>query len=162
MIKQLRIDDRLVHGEIVALWIPRLGVDTVVVANDTYANNPMLSMTLTLAKPRGCDMPVLTVDNAIAFLNDPAHEREKILVVCNCLQDAEKLVSACEEIKEVNVGAVRSAPGKKQVDLKVFLDEDDIRIIQELEAKGRTIYQQTKPDMKQRSASDVVAKWSKG
>lgn len=157
MIKQLRIDDRLIHGEVVVLWLTHTGADTVVVADDMHANNPMLVMTLNLAKPKGVNMHVLTIDNAINYVNDAAHEKEKIFVVCANAQNARKLVEGSPSIEEVNIGAMRSAPGKKQVNLKVFVDDKDIEDLEAIEALNRTIYQQTKPDQKRLSLKDIVS-----
>lgn len=56
MIRQLRIDDRLVHGEVVALWVSNLGVNTIVIADDAYASNPINAMTANLVKPKGVNL----------------------------------------------------------------------------------------------------------
>ncbi|MFV0479398.1 MAG: PTS sugar transporter subunit IIB [Anaerorhabdus sp.] len=158
MIKQLRIDDRLIHGEVVVLWLNHTSADTVVVADDEHATNPMLTMTLNLAKPKGVAMHVLTVDDAIKYLNDGTHDNEKIFVVCNNAQKALKLSQNCEMIQEVNVGAMRAAAGKKQVNLKVFLDDQDLKDLLEIENLGKVIYQQTKPDQKRVSLKEIAAK----
>ena len=53
MIKLLRIDDRLIHGQVAVYWINATGADTIVIANDKHATNAMLKMSLTVGKPAG-------------------------------------------------------------------------------------------------------------
>ena len=53
MIKLLRIDDRLIHGQVAVYWINATGADTIVIANDKHAPNAMLKMSLTVGKPAG-------------------------------------------------------------------------------------------------------------
>ncbi|SJZ38294.1 PTS sugar transporter subunit IIB [Anaerorhabdus furcosa] len=158
MIKQLRIDDRLIHGEVVVLWLSHTGADTVIVADDQHATNPMLTMTLNLAKPKGVTMHVLTLEDTIKYVNDGSHDVEKIFIVCANAQNALKLVQGCEAIHEVNIGAMRSSNGKKQVTLKVFVDQKDVEDLKEIEKLDRTIYQQTKPDQKRVSLKEIASK----
>lgn len=158
MIKQLRIDDRLIHGEVVVLWLNYTGADTIIVADDQHAKNPMLTMTLNLAKPKGIAMHVLTIDDAISYVNDLSHENEKIFIVCANAQNALKLVVGSDAIQEINIGAMRSSAGKKQVSLKVYVDHQDIIDLNTIDSLNRNIYQQTKPDQKRVSLKDLTAK----
>ena len=59
MIKLIRIDDRLVHGQVATYYVNMTGADTILVANDKYATNAMLKNTLKIAKPVNCKMPAL-------------------------------------------------------------------------------------------------------
>ena len=158
MIRQLRIDDRLVHGEVVTMWVSNLGVDTIVIANDAYATNPIMQMTANLVKPKNVNMHMIKVSDAINFCNDPSHEKEKVFVVCGNVQDALQLVEGSENITEINVGAVRHAEGKKQVNLKVFLDDKDVEDLEKMHSLGRTIFQQTKPDSGRVSLQEMLNK----
>jgi mannose/fructose/N-acetylgalactosamine-specific phosphotransferase system component IIB len=158
MIRQLRIDDRLVHGEVVALWVSNLGVNTIVIADDAYASNPINAMTANLVKPKGVNLYLKKISEALDYINDPSHEKEKIFVVCANAQNALTLVKGCEKITEVNVGAMRHSPGKKQVNLKVFVDEQDMKDLSEIANLGRVIFQQTKPDQKRVTLQEMLNK----
>ena len=158
MIRQLRIDDRLVHGEVVALWVSNLGVNTIVIADDAYASNPINAMTANLVKPKGVNLYLKKISEALDYINDPSHEKEKIFVVCANAQNALTLVKGCEKITEVNVGAMCHSPGKKQVNLKVFVDEQDMKDLSEIANLGRVIFQQTKPDQKRVTLQEMLNK----
>lgn len=158
MIRQLRIDDRLVHGEVVTLWVSNLGADCIVIANDMYATNPMMKMTATLVKPKNVAMEILTINDAINYCNTKRETKDKVFVVCGNVQDALKLVEGCDGITEINVGAVRHSEGKKQVNLKVFLDDKDVEDLNTMKNLGRTIFQQTKPDQGRVSLQEMLNK----
>ena len=158
MIRQMRIDNRLIHGEIVALWIPNLGADTLVIADTAYASNQIMKMSALLAKPKNCDFEILTIDDAISFLSDPANEKRKILVICGTTDNALTLVKNCEDIKDVNVGGAAHAEGKKQVSMRVYLDEKDVENLKEINGLGRNVFQQTKPDEKAMSFNEMLGK----
>ena len=70
MIKLLRIDDRLIHGQVAVYMVKATAADTIVVASDQHATNSVLKMSLTVGKPAGVKMEVLTVEKAISYLND--------------------------------------------------------------------------------------------
>lgn len=158
MIRQLRIDDRLVHGEVVALWVSNLGVNTIVIADDAYASNPINAMTANLVKPKNVNLYLKKISEALDYINDPSHEKEKIFVVCANAQNALTLVKGCENITEVNVGAMRHSSGKKQINLKVFVDDQDMKDLSEIANLGRDIFQQTKPDQKRVTLQEMLNK----
>ena len=102
MIKLLRIDDRLIHGQVAVYWVNATGADTIVIANDKHATNAMLKMSLTVGKPAGSKMEVLTVAKAVDYLNNAAHAKRKILLICGSCEDAATLCAGAAEIKEVD------------------------------------------------------------
>src|SRR5258708_9002570 len=108
MIKLTRIDDRLVHGQVAFTWVPALGVDCLVGANDKMAKDEFQKMTLNLAKPAGTKLLIKTIGDAIVFLNDEKNARLKILVLINSIRDAAALTAGVREIASVNFGGIRS------------------------------------------------------
>ena len=53
MIALVRVDNRLLHGQILEAWLPRLGAREVVVADDDAAASPLARAAMTLALPAG-------------------------------------------------------------------------------------------------------------
>ena len=60
-LKLIDIDDRLIHGQIASTWIPDLGIESVIIANDECANDPVQRSVAGLAAP-GIKVSVFTVD----------------------------------------------------------------------------------------------------
>ncbi len=64
-----RVDDRLVHGCVATMWVPKLKVERVICIDDESANNQMLKNALRLATPNGVFLSVLTHEKAIENCN---------------------------------------------------------------------------------------------
>ena len=128
MIKLTRIDDRLVHGQVAFTWVTALGIDCLVVANDKVAKDDFQKMAMGLAKPPTAKLFILTIKDAIAFLNDPKSKNAKILLLINCVNDALFLAENVPEIQSINFGGIRSKEGAKLISKAIAVSDDDITV----------------------------------
>ena len=79
MIKLARIDDRLLHGQVAFTWVSSLGIDCIVVANDKVAKDDFQKMAMGLAKPPSAKLHILSLADAILFLNDSKNKNAKMI-----------------------------------------------------------------------------------
>jgi|SRR5579859_6870854 len=136
MLKLLRIDDRLVHGQVAFTWTPALGVDCLLVANDRTAKDEFLRMTLGLAKPAGVKLLIRTIADTIGYLNDAKNTNQELLVLVDSVKDAHALAMGVGEIRSINFGGIRVKAGARSVSKAIAVTENDILLIRELLAKG--------------------------
>ena len=136
MLKLTRIDDRLVHGQVAFTWVPALGIDCLIVANDRVAGDDFLKMTLGLAKPAGIKFFIKTIKDAITLVNDPKSKPFSILLVTESVKDAFTLAEGIPEIRSINFGGIRGKQGSRLVSKALSLTEEDITLIRELQNKG--------------------------
>lgn len=136
MIKLIRIDDRLVHGQVAFTWVPSLGTDCLLVANDTTAKDDFQKMTLGLAKPAGVKLIIKSISDAIVFLNDEKNKGLKILVLINTVKDAFVLANGVPEIHSINFGGIRAKEGAKLISKAVAVTDEDVIVIKELLHRG--------------------------
>lgn len=136
MIVLCRIDDRLVHGQVAFTWVPSVGANCLVVANDKVAGDEFQKMALGLAAPRGVNQRIMTVAEAVTFLNDAESTPLKILVLVKDVQDAARLVRDVPAVTSVNFGGIRSREGARLVSKAVALTEGDIALVRALLEKG--------------------------
>lgn len=152
MIKLFRIDERLIHGQIAIKWSRHTGVDSIVVANDRAAENPMIQKSLKMAAPPGIKTVIKSLDAAVTTLNDSRCEPLKVLVLVNSPEDALEMVRRVKGIPFVNVGNYgRVAPKKPgrdrtRYDNNLYCDEDEVLLFQELMAVGLECIYQTTPE----------------
>ena len=66
MIKLVRLDYRLLHGQVVFSWTGHVGAQRIIVVDDDAANDEMKKSALLLSKPAGVRVNIFTVDKAIA------------------------------------------------------------------------------------------------
>ena len=136
MIKLTRIDDRLVHGQVAFTWTPALGVNCLVIANDKVAGDEFLKMALTLAKPAGTKLLILSLKEAAAFLNDEKNKGLKMLLLIKSVKEAAAMAAEVPEIRSINFGGIRLKEGAKLITKAVAVNEDDIIIMRGLLTKG--------------------------
>lgn len=133
----LRIDNRLIHGQVALAWTPALGADCILVANDAAAHDPLRRSMLKLACPQGVKLVVKTVDDAIAALTSGVTDRYTLFIVTESIEDAHRIVSRCPGISTVNIGGCReSAQTVKRLSAAVPVTEGDVDLIRDLIAKG--------------------------
>jgi fructoselysine/glucoselysine PTS system EIIB component len=156
MIKLIRIDDRLVHGQVAFTWVPSLGIDCLIVANDKVAKDDFQKMTLGLAKPANVKLLIKSVADTIAFLNDEKNAPAKILTLINSVKDAATLADGVPEIKSVNFGGLRVRENAKLISKAVAVTDEDIALIKSLHEKGIDLEIRQVPTDEQRKVSSLI------
>lgn len=164
MVIQIRIDDRLIHGQVALLWTKALNTKGVIVANDNAATNEAVKATLKMACPKTQKLLVKTVTDAERIINDPRGKDMRIFALTNCVADALALVKNCPgEIGGVNFANVGRFDGsdnasKTNVVNSVALNPDELQAARDLVATGVNAFHQIAPDDPQVSIADALAK----
>jgi fructoselysine/glucoselysine PTS system EIIB component len=156
MIKLIRIDDRLVHGQVAFTWVPALGIDCLIVANDKAAGDDFLKMTLGLAKPPSARLLILTLEKTIAALNDPKSKNLKILILVSAVADSFILANGIEEIRSINFGGIRIKEGAKLISKAIAVSDDDISVIRKMIEKGLELEIRQVPTDKKIMVKDLL------
>ncbi len=156
MIKLTRIDDRLVHGQVAFTWVPSLGIDCLIVANDKVAKDDFLKMTMNLAKPPSARLLIFTVENAKALLNDPKSRNLKVLLLVSSINDACELANSLPEIQSVNFGGIRMKEGARLISKAIAVSEEDITTISKMLEKGLELEIRQVPTDKKIIVKDLI------
>ena len=126
----------MVHGQVAFTWVPSVGCDCLIVANDLVAKDEFQKMTLGLAKPAGTKLFIKSITEAIGFLNDEKNREFRILLLINSVKDAFVITKEVLEIKSINFGGLRTREGAKLVSKAIALTDEDILLIRELQQKN--------------------------
>lgn len=157
-IKLFRIDDRLIHGQIVTAWLQNSGADQILVADDQAGNDPFQKSLLAMATPPGVKLTVLPVAEAIALLLGDTTST-KVLLLARSPQAARQIVDGGVPLKEINVGNLNMKPGKKKILNEMWLDQSDVDAINAIAAKGVVLEQRVIPTDRRQSAVDLAARY---
>jgi mannose/fructose/N-acetylgalactosamine-specific phosphotransferase system component IIB len=141
----VRIDNRLIHGQVSTMWVGNHKIDHLIVANDAAAKNPVEKSVLKMAKPRTIKaLDVLTVAEAAKLiLSDKSKSRA--MVVGRVPQDIRGLLDAGIAIKELYVGNMHGGPGKEQLDQCVAVDPEEKATLKGFVQEGITLISQMTP-----------------
>lgn len=160
MISMIRIDDRLVHGQVAVKWSKELGISRIVVVSDSIAQNEIQVSALKMAGPSGVKVAVLSLEKAIAILNDPRSEQLKILVVTNKPKYVAGLVPKLKEkpmLNMANYGRIGgSLSDKEKITETVYLSEEDKETLKEIFDAGYDFSYQPLPDDTPQSLKSLI------
>lgn len=137
MISLVRVDNRLLHGQVLEAWIPALKICRVVVADEEVASNSLVFSAMSLCLPPGLMAEVLPV--AGLSLPELALSKEPTLLL---VREVEALVRAQEQGLEaslaprINVGNVHFAEGRRPVTPSVYLSQEEIRTLSDMAKAG--------------------------
>ncbi|MEE2757393.1 MAG: PTS sugar transporter subunit IIB [Myxococcota bacterium] len=140
-----RIDNRLVHGQIISTWMPHLRVRHFVIANDAVPKNALQMTMFRMAIPAEHGFTALSIKDAARFLNDNRNSTESILVLLESVSDAQALFEAGHPFPQLNIGNIHHAAGKAQITNAVYLDENEQTELKSLLSRGLRINIQTLP-----------------
>ncbi len=129
-----RVDDRLIHGQIVEGWVPYLRADAIVVVGDDVCRDEERCRLMRLNIPPRLRFGAISISALPDYLAGAPSERT--LVLFGSIADALAVVAAGVPLTHLNVGNLHHAKGGTRVTPSVFLDAEDRRLIRELLARG--------------------------
>lgn len=152
----VRVDDRLIHGQVVVGWVRTVGATHIVVADDEAAGNAMQRTLLKMAAPAGTRVSILPVEEAGRELARGAFSGDQVLVLVRGPLQLLGLVEAGVGIDRVNIGSVRSAPGRERVTKEVYATPEELAAWQRLHERGIALEIQWLPDQPRTDFNEVL------
>ncbi|MGH7571288.1 MAG: PTS system mannose/fructose/N-acetylgalactosamine-transporter subunit IIB [Gemmatimonadota bacterium] len=140
-----RVDERLIHGQVVVGWGRRLGVERVVVVSDELAAAPMEQEIYRTGLPETIQADFWSEETAAAQLPEAMESDERMLILASDLGTMWRLAVAGVPIHEVNVGGLHAAAGRESVLPYVYLDAEDRGRVRDFEAAGVRVTAQDVP-----------------
>lgn len=138
MLKLVRVDERLVHGQVAVGWTSNSGANTILVANNEAQKDKIKAMALDLAKPAGVNLYIRSVEESGPIVQKfSAAKKAQVLVLVRTVRDALKLIQESNNvIKELNVGGLKFEKGKKKLNEFVAVSDQDIKDLKEIQSLG--------------------------
>lgn len=125
-VRFLRIDSRLIHGQITTGWIRALKVKRILVVSDRAANDDLMTALMLQSVPENIKVNIVTVSKMIRLLNDERFDHLEPLVLVENIQDARKLIEAGLIIESLNFGSIRYTADKQMVTDAIAIGADDV------------------------------------
>jgi PTS system mannose-specific IIB component len=137
MIILYRVDDRLVHGQVVEGWVPHLKAEELAVVSDEISGDEMRRAIMRFATPEGVDLKIMTVAEASAYLPEAAKSPRKVLLLLPGLAEALALSGQGLPIPSLNIGGMHYSAGKNlSIGKAIFLNDEDCAALKALSASG--------------------------
>lgn len=148
-----RVDDRLIHGQIVQAWLPELNVDEIVIPCLSKSGRNVNEGLLRLCLPYEYDLKVLDARKAVAYLADT---KKRIFLLLGSLDDLNPLIEDGLQIKSLNIGGMHFKQGAQKLAENVFLDAKDKLTLRILSDLGIQIETRAVPNAQSVSVKEAI------
>lgn len=128
-----RVDQRLVHGQVVVGWVPTLGIDRILVVDDEIAGDDWERDMIASAAPPGVEVEIAGLIEAPGKLGK---DSGRTLLLARSLETMLALVREGCLREEINIGGLHARPGARRFLDYVYLTEEDLALLKELEKTG--------------------------
>lgn len=147
MIKMIRIDSRLLHGQTAVAWTHELQADAILIANDQVSRDEMRKSLFKMAKPNGVKLVIKSIDDAAKAINSGVTDKYKLFIIVETVSDFYKLNSLCNgKFHSVDIGGAPQRTGTKNYDKAVNLTDDEVKMLKTLNQQGIDVYVQMVPN----------------
>lgn len=160
-ISLVRIDDRLIHGQVVTRWTKETNVQRIIVVSDEVAKDTVRKTLLTQVAPPGVTAHVVDVEKAIRVYYNPKYANDNVMLLFSNPTDVVRLIEGGVKITTVNIGGMAFYQGKAQVNNAVSIDEKDIKAFKKLNERGIELEVRKVPSDSPLKMMDLIKKLSK-
>ena len=157
-IKLIRVDDRLIHGQVVTSWITQTGSKKIIIIDDELYENEFLKDVFAAAAPRGIPVAVAKVDQAVQEWKLNEFNGEQVLILLKKVDALKRLYEQGLYFDSVQIGGLASGPERKPVVKAIGLSEQDAIDLNFLSEYGVNVYFQSMPGEKEISLETVLGK----
>lgn len=142
-----RIDDRLIHGQVVEGWLNKLDIRCVVVANDMVASDIMQQTLMKMAVPNDIEIYIDTIAEIANKFNNCFFDcKKKVMILVSSPKDAYELIEKGVSVDSLNVGGIHYKDGKMQILEFLSVDEKDCEYFNLIYSKNIFIEGRSLPD----------------
>lgn len=146
MIKLVRVDHRLIHGQVGFSWTKFLEANCILIASDEIMKDDLKMTAMKMAKPNDVKLVMKSIDDSAQALNSGVTDKYKLLILCESVEDVYRLAKKTNTFKKINLGGMKNREDRKQLSKAVHLSTEDIEKIHDLINDGYEINVQLVPD----------------
>lgn len=150
-----RVDDRLIHGQVVQAWLPELNIDEVLISYPKGKKDTLNEGLLRLSLPYEYELSLL---DAPAAVHHAATSKRRIFLLLDSLEAFADLLKEGLQIKSVNIGGMHFKEKAQKLAEHVFLDTKDKQLLKLIYDLGISIETRAVPNGVSISVSEVLPK----
>ncbi|RLB66205.1 MAG: hypothetical protein DRH04_09730 [Deltaproteobacteria bacterium] len=144
----VRVDDRLIHGQIVETWVPYLNINQIIVADDEVCNNPFKRKIMAMSAPPQVQVIIKTIDDAVRYVKDdfaqPGASPRSMMLLAS-IEAADRAIKLGLPCNRLNLGNVHYQNGKTQISASISLNRQEVSLLEEMNRQGISIFVQPVP-----------------
>lgn len=154
----IRVDERLVHGQITMGWARAVGADLILAVNDEIASDEFQIKLMKMAAPVGAHVEVCSVQDAIQHIQNQTWPNASILLLVRNPIDLLRLIEGGIRVNKVNIGGVRSPSAKIKLTKEVIATPEELEAWKKLDQMGINLEVQWLPGSGSTNLNEIVRK----
>jgi PTS system mannose-specific IIB component/fructoselysine and glucoselysine-specific PTS system IIB component len=151
-----RIDDRLIHGQVVVGWGQPMNLRFIVLVDDEVAASEWEQELYRMGVPPEMDVFFASVDDAASRLDAWRQDRRHGVLLTGDVDTMRRLVERSPVVRAVNLGGVHHRAGRSERLRYVFLSPEEERALRAIESRGVVVTAQDVPSARPLRLDDVV------
>ena len=145
-IKLVRVDFRLIHGQVITKWSNTISAKEIVVINDQLSKDEYMAEIYIMAAPPGMKVSVLSINDFVTQAKNGSYASGNILVLFKNIKDARDVVDLDIPFKQVQIGGLGSGNGRTSVVKGISIDMEDIENLTAVQNSGAEVSFQVTPE----------------
>jgi len=143
-----RIDDRLIHGQVVAFWMKENPISTILIIDDHLASDLFMSRIYKASAPSGAEVILKNCADGVEFLREENNPGEGVFLLVKVTERIEELINAGIPLKKVVLGGMGSNNSRKTFNRNVSASKEEIACFKRIIEKGTEMVYQMIPSYK--------------
>lgn len=156
MIKLIRVDHRLLHGQVVFSWTKSESIERIIVIDNVTSKDDFKKMSLKMAKPEGIKLNVFGTDTAIAKLDQIKALKANTMIIFGNVTELYQFMEAFGKFDEINYGGIPERPDAKRFSNAIYLTDDEVKLTKKLCDMGITVSMQQVPSARKEILNDKL------
>lgn len=144
-IKLIRIDFRLMHGQVVTNWIRQVSADAILIIDDELAADKFLAQVFLMAAPPGIKVAIRSIEKAVLGFQNDVFKDKKLLILFKSVTNTKKAFDMGMPIKNLQIGGLGNGTNKVMISNELSLSNEEADMLCDMKEKGVNISLQVTP-----------------
>lgn len=145
----LRIDDRLIHGQVVTAWVKNYQAKRILIVDEGVSKDEFLKGVLKMVAPAGVELQIIGTEYLSEIIEKYESDAKNTIILVKTPQVAKALFDAGLKLDSLNVGGMGICKGRINLYKNVSASPEEISILKGLEDSGIKVYFQAVPSDRQ-------------
>ncbi|WP_375319658.1 PTS mannose/fructose/sorbose transporter subunit IIAB [Enterococcus faecium] len=145
-IVNVRMDERLIHGQVAGIWAPSLHTQRIIVINDEAAADTLQKSSLRMAAPTSMRLSVLPVESAAKNIRSGKYGKQRLFLAFKNPTDVLRYLKAGGKLTHVNVGNMSYKEGSKDITKSIKVLDEEIDVFESIAAMDINVTAQLVPN----------------
>lgn len=145
-ISLVRVDFRLMHGQVIANWLNQVDANSIMIVDGKLSKDSFMQNIYKMAAPKGVKVSIFDLTKALEKIKSEKYmASRRLIVLFKSVEDAGKAKQAGFPMEELQIGGLGSGSNKIQITNQIYLDKQEMQTLIDLEKEGVSVFLQTVP-----------------